>query len=80
MAMFRLVGSWQKIQLFPFWKQLPPTGKPIKQIYPILNDKGKISAPQAKLKAETEFEKYRIVQDKNYISDFDNEIKRLKGN
>lgn len=47
--------------------------------YPILEHKGKISALEAKIKAETEFEKYRIIQDKNYISDFDREIKRLEG-
>lgn len=45
--------------------------------YPILNDKGKVSALKAKLKAEQEYEIYRIKQDKNYISDFDKEIKRL---
>ena len=32
---------------------------------------GKISAEQAKLHAETEFEKYRIIQDKLFESDFD---------
>ena len=32
---------------------------------------GKISAEQEKLHAETEFEKYRIVQDKLFESDFD---------
>ncbi len=32
---------------------------------------GKVSAEQAKLYAETEFEKYRIVQDKTFISDYD---------
>ncbi len=37
----------------------------------ILQDNGKISAEMAKLHAETEFEKYRIIQDKIYISDFD---------
>lgn len=37
----------------------------------VLKDNGKISAEMAKLHAETEFEKYRIVQDKIYISDFD---------
>jgi len=45
--------------------------------YPILTEKGKISALKAKLKAEQEYEKYRVIQDKNYISDFDNEIKRI---
>lgn len=37
----------------------------------VLKDKGKISAEQAKLHAETEFEKYRIVQDRLFQSDFD---------
>lgn len=31
------------------------------------------------IKAEQEYDKYRKIQDKNYTSDFDNEIKRLKG-
>ncbi len=39
--------------------------------YPILTDYGKVSALQAKLKAEAEYEKYRIVQDRQYLSDFD---------
>lgn len=38
---------------------------------PILIDAGTISAEQAKLYAETEFEKYRIIQDKLFQSDFD---------
>ena len=37
----------------------------------LLTGPGKISAEQAKLHAETEFEKYRIVQDRLYESDFD---------
>jgi len=37
----------------------------------ILTDAGKISHEQAKLHAETEFEKYRIVQDNLFKSDFD---------
>ena len=49
--------------------------------YPILTHKGKISAEEAKIKAEGEYEKFRIEQDKNYISDFDKEIKNfLKNN
>ncbi len=39
--------------------------------YPILLDKGKVSALEARLKAYTEYEKYRIIQDREYISDFD---------
>lgn len=37
----------------------------------ILQDAGRISAELAKTKAETEFEKYRIIQDQLYQSDFD---------
>jgi hypothetical protein len=45
--------------------------------YPILKDKGKVSMLEAKLKAEKEFEKYRVIQDREYESDFDKEIKKL---
>ena len=44
----------------------------------ILKDKGKISAEMAKMHAETEFEKYRIVQDKIYIFDFDELLLKSK--
>ncbi len=47
--------------------------------YPILEDKGKVSGHEAKLKALQEYEVYRRKQDAEYISDFDREIKRLKG-
>lgn len=47
--------------------------------YPILEDRGKVSALEAKLKAERTFEEYRIKQDKDYISDFDKEVKRILG-
>ena len=47
--------------------------------YPILEDKGKVSALEAKLKAETEYKQFRQLQDQEYISDFDREIKRLEG-
>ena len=47
--------------------------------YPVLADKGKISALEAKLKAEKEYIKYRAIQDKSYISDFDKEVKRITG-
>lgn len=39
--------------------------------FEVLQDKGKVSAEIAKLHAESEFEKYRIVQDQLYKSDFD---------
>jgi hypothetical protein len=41
----------------------------------ILQDAGKVTAEIAKAHAETEFEKYRIVQDRLYESDFDKAIK-----
>lgn len=43
----------------------------------ILRDAGKVSAELAKAHAETEFEKYRIVQDRLFESDFDRVIKRI---
>lgn len=45
--------------------------------YPILQDNGKVSQLEAKLKAEQEFSKYRMIQDANYQSDFDKKIKSL---
>ncbi|MBF0548262.1 MAG: virulence RhuM family protein [Candidatus Riflebacteria bacterium] len=47
--------------------------------YPILEKKGTITALEAKLKAEQEYEEYRKTQDKDFISDFDREIKRIEG-
>ena len=47
--------------------------------YPILTHKGKISQLEAKLKAETEYDKYRVIQDQIYLSDFDKEIRNLIG-
>ncbi|MBW6492770.1 MAG: virulence RhuM family protein [Lentimicrobium sp.] len=46
--------------------------------YPILNDKGKVSMLEAKSKAVNEYEKFRVIQDQTYESDFDREIKNLK--
>lgn len=45
--------------------------------YPILEDKGKVSAEMAKLKAAQVFEVFRVTQDKNYISDFDAVLRRV---
>ena len=50
--------------------------------YPILADRGKVSALEAKLKADGEYEVYRKRQDEEYVSDFDRvlqETKRLEG-
>ncbi len=46
---------------------------------PILEDAGSVTALEAKIKAESEYEVFRKIQDQNYVSDFDKEIKRLKG-
>ena len=46
---------------------------------PILEDAGSVTALEAKIKAESEYEVFRKIQDQNYLSDFDKEIKRLKG-
>lgn len=45
--------------------------------YPILKDSGKISMLEAKLKAENEYEKFRVVQDQLFESDFDKFIKQI---
>lgn len=48
--------------------------------YEVLEGKGKISHKQAVKKAESEYEKYKVIQDKNYVSDFDrllNETKQI---
>lgn len=47
--------------------------------YPILEDKGRVSALEAKLKAEGEYEVYRRRQDSEFVSDFDREVRRLRG-
>ncbi|PWQ92275.1 RhuM family protein [Leucothrix pacifica] len=44
----------------------------------VLKDAGKVTAEIAKAHAETEFEKYRIVQDRLYESDFDKQMKALE--
>jgi hypothetical protein len=43
----------------------------------LLHSAGSVSAKQAGKKALAEYEKYRSIQDKNYISDFDREVKKL---
>jgi len=45
----------------------------------ILQDAGKVTAEIAKAHAESEFEKYRIVQDRLFESDFDKQLKALEG-
>ena len=45
--------------------------------YKILKDAGKVSHEVAKKLAEKEYDKFRLIQDKVFESDFDNEIKKL---
>lgn len=46
--------------------------------YGLLNDSGKVSNEIARLHAETEFEKYRVIQDKLFMSDFDKYMLELE--
>ena len=46
--------------------------------YGLLKDAGKVSAEIAKLHAESEFEKYRIIQDRRFISDYDRYLLELE--
>jgi len=46
--------------------------------YDLLNNLGKISHEDAIKKASLEYDKFRIGQDQKFISDFDNETKKLK--
>ena len=46
--------------------------------YGLLKDTGKVTNEIAKLHAETEFEKYRVIQDKFFLSDFDKYLLELE--
>ena len=46
--------------------------------YGLLQDAGKVTAEIARLHAETEFEKYRVVQDKLFMSDYDRFLLELE--
>lgn len=46
--------------------------------YEVLEGKGKVSHKQAAQKAESEYEKYKVIQDINYVSDFDKLLKETK--
>ena len=46
--------------------------------YDLLKDAGNVPAALAKIHAETEFEKYRIIQDQLYMSDFDRYLLELE--
>ncbi len=43
-----------------------------------MQDAGKVTAEIAKLHAETEFEKYRVIQDRLFMSDFDRYMLELE--
>ncbi|RFO97896.1 cell filamentation protein Fic [Rhodoferax lacus] len=45
--------------------------------YSILQDAGQVSSELARIKAEKEFEKFRVQQDQEYLSDFDKAVKEL---
>lgn len=45
--------------------------------YEVLRDAGKVSHDVAATLAETEFDKFRVIQDKSFESDFDKEVKKL---
>ena len=46
----------------------------------ILHDKGKVTAAIAKAFAESEFEKFRVLQDRTYQSDFDRLVASIEHN
>ncbi|MBQ9161045.1 MAG: virulence RhuM family protein [Methanobrevibacter sp.] len=63
------------------WKELLDDYIKLRRM-PILVGKGKISAEEAKKHVLERYEKFRVTQDKNFISDFDQmilDIKRLEG-
>lgn len=47
--------------------------------YQILKNSGKVSNSVAKQLAEEEYEKFRVVQDREFVSDFDREVKKMMG-
>ena len=46
----------------------------------VLQDSGKISHAVAIVLAESEYEKYRVIQDRMFESDFDREVKKILKN
>ena len=46
--------------------------------YGLLRDAGRVSTEIARLHAETEFEKYRIIQDREFLSDYDRFLLELE--
>lgn len=88
-AINRLVSAYLDLAEDRAEQEIPTTMAEWKQLLdgfltvagrPLLEGLGSISALEAKLKAEHEYDIFRIRQDKEFISDFDAEIRRLKGN
>jgi hypothetical protein len=48
--------------------------------YQILKDAGKVSHEVAMKLAEKEYDKFRVIQDRNFESDFDREVKKITNN
>jgi hypothetical protein len=71
----RLVSAYLDVAEDMALRQIPMT----MQDWEILQDAGKVTAEIAQAQAESEFEKYRIVQDRLFESDFDQMIKELPG-
>ena len=46
--------------------------------YEVLQNVGKVSAAIAKRLAEKEYDKFAPIQDRDYISDFDREVKKME--
>ena len=59
------------------WKSLLDGYLELSQL-PLLEGKGKVSSIEAKTHAINEYNEFRIDQDRNYESDFDNLIKSIK--
>ena len=87
-AINRLVSAYLDLAEDRAEQEIPTTMKEWSKILdgfltvagrPLLEGPGSISALEAKLKAEREYEIFRKRQDIEYVSDFDREIKRLKG-
>ncbi len=72
----------QKIHKFNIFDSKEFNGSTIRKILIVgkknnLQDAGKVTAEIAKSFAESEFEKYRPIQDKLFESDFDRDVKRI---
>lgn len=80
MAINRLVSAYLDLAEDRAEREIPMTMRDWSTLLDgFLTVAGRISALEAKLKAEREYEVFRNKQDAEYISDFDKEIKRLKG-